>query len=87
MKYWNKQKEVRLRCWTKIALPAEPSNPYMDGHYQGWSFRGKYDAVKFALQQNPSQGKFYMNIMVREIWFELREDAFLFTLLGNNEKA
>lgn len=87
MKYWNKQKEVRLRCWTKITLKVEMSNPYLNSGWSGWSLRSKYDAVKFALQQNPSQGKFYMNIMARDIWFELQEDAFLYTLSGSNEKA
>jgi len=87
VKFWNKQKEVRLRCWTKIALPNEPANPIIVGYYPGFTSWIRYNAIKFALQQNPSKGKFYMNISVREIWFELKEDAFMYTLSGANEKA
>ena len=85
MKYWNKQKEVRLRCWTKVTLPPDPQ-PYPSA-YRGWNLWQKFDSVKHSIQMNPSTGKFYMNIMNKEIWFELKEDALMFILSGENEKA
>lgn len=87
MKFWNKQKEVRLSCWTKITLSLPKTHPYLGGHFQGWTRRDRFDDAKRALQHNSSDGKFYMSIMNREIWFELREDAVIFALSTTYEKA
>lgn len=67
MKYWNKDKAVRVRCWTKVKLNTRiPRYPYA--------------LLKRDLQLNPSPGKFYMYHAGDNIWFEREEDAVLFSL-------
>lgn len=64
MKFWNKQKEVRKRCWYKITSHTSMS----------------YEQRKRQIQQLPSDGKFYMYFGTNTIWFERHEDAMLYTL-------
>jgi len=84
MKYWNKQKEVRERCWTKVLLHQDP-HPYPSG-YRGWNRYYEFDGLKRKLQNNPSKRKFYMMILNKEIWFECGADATWF-MLTDYEKA
>lgn len=77
MKYWNKQKEVRLRCWTKICLmPVKQIN----SSYTGWTNLLNFERLKRTLQQKPSKGKFYMDLSYKEVWFEQQSDAVMFAL-------
>ena len=79
MKFWNKHPEVRKRCWTKVELPQDEGDiwAYPPNHrrYTGWYQRRPFANVKRELQNNPGNGKFYMTIMKKEIWFERGEDA------------
>lgn len=65
MKYWNKDKNVRQRCWTQIVV--KPNS-------QG------YAAMKRWCQQQSSSGKFYKYYGTETWWFERAEDATLFAL-------
>lgn len=67
MKYWNKDKDVRQRCWTKVKMNTRfPRYPY--------------DLLKRDLQLNPSPGKFYMYHASDYVWFEHETDAAWFVL-------
>ena len=78
MKYWNKTKEVRLRCWTKVSLPYDPRTP--TGNYDGWHSWTKFINEKRKLQLHPSKYRFFMIITKKEIWFESSYDALEFKL-------
>lgn len=79
MKFWNKQKDVRLRCWTCVQLPCRVA-------YSGWIMRTSYTSLKRKLQNMSSKGKFYMPLLKKEIWFERSVDATWF-ILTDYEKA
>lgn len=67
MKYWNKDKAVRVRCWTRVKLNTGiPRYPYA--------------MLKRDLQLDPSTGKFYMYYAGDNIWFEDEKDAVMFAL-------
>lgn len=88
MKYWNKSKDVRLRCWTCVRLynpEKRAKERCFVGDYNGWSSWRKFDELKLELQRQPSKGKFYMDIMVMEVWFERARDATWFTLTNPEE--
>jgi hypothetical protein len=86
MKYWNKQHRVRAQHWHRFEIntlevrPRPISFISWTGSYQGWMTRGPYERLKRALQNNPSKGKFYTRISVKEIWFERAEDMTMFAL-------
>jgi hypothetical protein len=83
MKFWNKQPNVRARCWTKISLPQEDHHGmYPNGvqTFYGWFQRRPFEELKQKLQNNPSKGKFYMMILNKDIWFERGVDATWFIL-------
>lgn len=65
MKYWNKDKDVRHRCWIKIV---RAKGRHSDSEVKRWC------------QQNPSTGKFYYYYGNSTWWFERPEDATLFIL-------
>lgn len=65
MKYWNKQPEVRERCWIRIRSRATIIS--FDFRYPYY-----YDA-KHRLQLHPSTGKFYRS--GGDFWFEYAADA------------
>lgn len=78
MKYWNKTHEVRLRCWTKISLPR-----VIHGGREldlKWTTNPSYDECKRLLQLHPSDGKFFMKWMGKDVWFERGADATWFCL-------
>ena len=94
MKYWNKQKAVRLRCWACVQLSTEPrgknwGNLFKKRHiaYKRWKWESDYDDLKRKLQNTVGKGKFYMRVNKREIWFQNSEDACLFILRGWCEKT
>jgi hypothetical protein len=67
MKYWNKQKEVRERCWTKVQDPFGVwKNVWRDKHKQ-WC------------QQQPG-GKFWCDEQTTTWYFERQQDAAWFLL-------
>lgn len=76
MKYWNKSKEVRLRCWHKVLVV-----PIL-----GTGFGSPREA-KITLQRDPNPNKFYVEYNVHgstvfeiTVWFERAEDATYFGL-------
>lgn len=95
MKYWNKQKSVRERCWTKVALQHNQKNNATVTaknvkynaflQYQGWYQRSKFLSVKHSLQTTSGHGRFYMNINEHEIWFECAGDASWFIITNLEE--
>ena len=68
MKYWNKDKHVRQRCWHHVPI-----------NLQKIPNRSWYD-MKRALQLHPSTGKFYAD-SYQTVSFSLKADAVYFTLL------
>ena len=66
MKYWNKDKDVRRRLWTKVKVPQHCMYPNSE--------------AKRWCQQHPSEGKFYYYYGVDSWWFEHEQDATLFLL-------
>ena len=65
MKFWNKDKDVRRRCWTQVKRPLRSSGN---------------QKLKQWCQQQPSTGKFYYYYGTDSWWFERAEDATLFIL-------
>ena len=65
MKYWNKDKHVRQRCWVKVVVGP---NSVGDQGLKRWC------------QQQPSKGKFYKYYGSNAWWFEHSGDAVLFSL-------
>lgn len=80
MKFWNKRKEVRLRCWTCVKLHLKKHHPFLNGNYQGFLSYSEFDKLKAELQHLPSEGKFYMDVLKREVWFADSKDAVWFIL-------
>lgn len=89
MKFWNKSKDVRLRCWYKISLSQDqPQRGNAFRPYEGWSNYRDFDYVKRRLQLYQSKGKFFMEINNKNIWFERKEDVIWFSLTwGNNDRT
>ena len=54
-------------------------------NYRGWMQRSGFFGLKRHLQSVNSPGRFYMTIMVKEIWFERAEDLTMFALLYSGE--
>lgn len=81
MKFYNKRKEVRLRCWTCVKLHLKDHHPFLSGNYQGFLRYSDYDKLKVELQNNSSKGKFWMCLIKREIWFADSKDATWFSLV------
>lgn len=85
MKYWNKQKDARSRCWFEVSLPAAPSSSTVTPA-----------ALKHFIQKMSGPGKFFIQTQeelmqdgytrklrcVRKytIWFENNADAVSFLL-------
>lgn len=67
MKYWNKDKEIRRQCWTKVNRPKQL---YQIGDSE----------LKRWCQLQTSTGKFYVYYGSDTWWFEKSEDAVMFAL-------
>lgn len=84
MKFWNKQKEVRLRCWTRVQLPQpEPKDhEYTWPDYWEWAWNNQFNTCRHALQRHALGGKFYMRVndVDRSVWFQRASDATWFIL-------
>lgn len=81
MKFWNKQKHLREKSWTKVSLPRDPCiSGYYYFQYDGWTRRREYEDQKRDLQLLSSKGKFYMTMSHKDIWFEKEKDAAMFIL-------
>ena len=76
VKYWNKDKEIRQRCWTKISQPKN----ILGTSDQGLLYYISDLELKRWCQQQPSTGKFYYYYGSTTWWFELPEDATWFVL-------
>ena len=68
MKYWNKDKKIRERCWHRVSINR---SKLADCSWQD---------IKHMLQLYPSTGKFFMKFAYASIEFELESDAVWFTL-------
>jgi uncharacterized protein YaeQ len=80
MKYWNKGKELRIRCWIKVTLPKDRIVLGPGTTFAGWTRRNSFDDLKRELQHHPSKSRFYMMILKKEVWFENSYDALEFKL-------
>ena len=69
MKYWNKDKHVRQRCWHHV-----PIDRCKLGNYS-------WNDIKRAVQLHPSSGKFHMDFPHATLSFSLKADAVYFALL------
>lgn len=67
MKFWNKDKHIRRRLWTKVL---RPKNLYHIGDSE----------LKKWCQQQTSKGKFYVYYGTDTWYFENKEDATWFLL-------
>lgn len=83
MKYWNKTKEVRLRCWYQVKIPFPDYSGTAKGLIVGYYDKISYFEMKRRLQKTDSPGKFYMDMTTKTVWFERSEDAVWFTLTNN----
>jgi hypothetical protein len=72
MKYWNKTKEVRLRCWTKIPCPFANTRDIYEKIPCD-----QYAEIKKWCQDQPG-GRFFND--VEYWWFERPADASWFTM-------
>lgn len=81
MKFWNRRKEVRQRCWTCVKLHIDKDrHPYWTGSYEGFVTYGELRSIKAELQRSPSKGRFYLTIMKKEVWFQHPKDATWFAI-------
>ena len=78
MKYWNKQPELRERCWFRVELKSDRILNRNGGITYFIEYLWKSNQLKTTLQQNSSTGKFYCDGNV--FWFERSEDATWFRL-------
>jgi len=67
MKYWDKDRDLRVSSWTQIQ---RPKNLYHIGDTE----------LKRWCQEQSGDGKFYVYYGTDTWWFERREDAVMFTL-------
>ena len=79
MKFWNKDKSVRQRCWTKVTLPHNTTLKQVPGGRVQKVFVPA-DEVKRWCQQQNSTGKFYYYYGSNSWWFESADDALVFKL-------
>ena len=97
MKFWNKRHRVRQKHWHRFELKTRPvttatgqtSAPLLSAYlnnYRGWLRRSGFFGIKRYLQSVDSPGRFYMTIMIKEIWFEREEDLTMFALTYSGEK-
>lgn len=82
MKYWNKQKRVRLIHWQCVELTrSKMKSVGVDGGIAYIPFyEPTYDLLKRWCQNQPSTGKFYSYQASDRWWFEFESDALLFML-------
>ena len=82
MKYYNKGKEVRLRCWTKVQGPGGQVDP--NAMFRSdMKFYFPLSAMrtwKIYLQRDPNPNKFYVDESINVWWFEDEQDAIVATL-------
>jgi hypothetical protein len=67
MKYWNRRKQVREKCWIRFDRPTSTTGFFVPK----W-------LVKQWCQKQPSPGKFFLDDF--SIWFERTDDAAWFAL-------
>lgn len=79
MKYWNKQHRLR-KHWYKVTLKRDDHVPNFFPYYDGWTNYSEFDSTKHELQMHRSDGKFYMKISHKDIYFEKERDAVYFSL-------
>ncbi len=80
MKYWNKDKEIRKRCWTKVNHPLQKARWIPNAGGAILSERVPSDELKRWCQQQASPGKFYHYYGADSWWFENPHDATHFLL-------
>lgn len=69
MKYWNRRKHVRERCWIAVSWPTASTGLFVSELF-----------LKRWCQQQPSSGKFFIDYNHYKVWFEDYEDASWFIL-------
>ncbi len=83
MKYWNKDKDVRQRCWTKVTLSNKTKIQQVVKN--GWvqmqvDVAAPVSEIKRWCQLQGSTGKFYTYFGADSWWFENEQDATMFLL-------
>ena len=73
MKWYNKKKHTRERCWTKVCIPGE-NFLNLDIIVDPELIKSR----KLEIQRNPSTGKFYRDQGCW--WFENANDALYYKL-------
>lgn len=69
MKYWNRSKHVRERCWVAVNWPTASTSLFIPEF-----------VLKHWCQQQSSTGKFFIDYNGYQLWFERGEDATWFVL-------
>lgn len=80
MKFWNKDKDIRRRCWTKVNHPLRTARWVLNTGDAIFTERLPYEDLKRWCQQQESTGKFYYYYGAETWWFELGADAVHFSL-------
>ena len=80
MKYWNKDKQVRVRCWIQVTHPKKYSLMPVQGGWARFNADVPTTELKRWCQLQHSPGKFYHSYGTDSWWFEKHEDAMLFSL-------
>ena len=80
MKFWNKDKEIRKRCWTKVPRPRRTAQWQLVGGKATFTHDIPSDELKRWCQQQSSTGKFYYYYGADSWWFENPHDATHFLL-------
>lgn len=76
MKYWNKDKDIRERRWTKVQGPSG-AWPFP----KATLFKVDWAGAKLMCQRMSNKRKFFSNGVTNDWWFESAGDATMFLLL------
>lgn len=80
MKYWNKDKDIRRRCWTKVTHPMRTARWVLNSGDAIFTEYVPADELKQWCQQQASTGRFYHYYGADTWWFEKSQDATHFLL-------
>jgi len=80
MKFWNKDKEIRRRCWTKVNHPLRTARWALNSGDAIFTERVPFEDLKRWCQQQASPGRFHHYYGGVAWWFENPHDATHFLL-------
>ena len=79
MKYWNKSKKTRERCWTRVQRRVKESTGW-NGTVVVYPELQREDEMKLWCQKQSSNGRFYFSAGNPNWYFEDEKDATWFLL-------